>query len=952
MPSGGQGTGLANLLAPLAGEPKKPRRPHGAITIDRRPFPATLASAQGVLPAANRKDPLKPLPVITNKDLEKGLYTCIQRGLIPSITDVTPAFAPSMDFNPFAEAGHGSGRPGGYHPHLPTPYRDHVATSFPKGHPLGDGYVAPAHLKSPSKSPRADPSSPSPPKQKPKRKSAPASTTGSLDLEDEYEAVAATELIIVRGQMRDTTHVFMHFQTQHRHKWGPLISIIRALESLCEKYAIPLVIVDGPRLADLADVDLEEPSFEELMGCICNVEEVRSLMASPGQRFKLGAKGFTKAAMVVQSVARMFLQRIAYHELRKRHLASKTMASAWNIYQKHCQMRDTIKASIEARRQRWRGTMDKFVAEWAQLSAGPRVVVHLPSISHSQEQTQSMRHFDSLQNLQMAGRLCDLRDPNVTLIYVSPFPVAPSVVQYYMKILGSQGVVGAEDRVTFLHPQHSQSMPKNVPLTKSVLWCSPLLKVLKKLTEDKVAYLVPGVVGPDELILAATLMLPMLGPDPSNAKALATKSEVMKLLAEADVVVPIGASDLTEPNHTFTILATLITKFPRFPRWLLKIDHEVAGRGIAVLDLHRMKELQAVNWDTVDVAELKQRLIAELNEFGSKRFKTVNSMLHGSWSSYLKHFQQSGGIIQAVPGDIVSRPVVNLFIEPTGKVELQSIQEQVLSPQFCESGCCYPVTGFDEAPIWAAALAVAKKAFQRDVTGFCSVSFVVYREDEQMHLWAVDLDLHLRPNAAIHSLAKFVGRAPGATLDQATCQPYVYSGLIYHPGIAKIQHSTFFQLCRTKGISFNVQDRTGTLFHLVDSLLRACLGVLCVGQSLDGALGYFWSAVEFFQHQLDTTNVDDHQTNLPHVSAVCRTLNQKRLYALATKNKHKRRRRSPEKAPPKKDPCEGASVEPSVMAMPPEEGSKCAPGPSPPAEESGNGVPVSTDPARPAVEAL
>ena len=158
----------------------------------------------------------------------------------------------------------------------------------------------------------------------------------------------------------------------------------------------------------------------------------------------------------------------------------------------------------------------------------------------------------------------------------------------------------------------------------------------------------------------------------------------------------------------------------------------------------------------------------------------------------------------------------------------------------------------------------------------------------------VDLNLHQTNSASIHSLTNLVCKVSGGfgqTHNSLTLADrcYIYSGLIYHPGICAIQHTAFFQLCKTKGISFNVKERAGTLFHLVDTLSKGCLGLICVGQDAEEALSHFWAAVEFLQYQLDNTNVDDSQTNFHHVAAACRTLNQSRLLALANRNRRKQK---------------------------------------------------------------
>ena len=51
-------------------------------------------------------------------------------------------------------------------------------------------------------------------------------------------------------------------------------------------------------------------------------------------------------------------------------------------------------------------------------------------------------------------------------------------------------------------------------------------------------------------------------------------------------------------------------------------------------------------------------------------------------------------------------------------------------------------------------------------------------------------------------------------------QPRSYLSLeyVFHPNLAVMQYQAFFNLCRLKGVSFDLQESTGTVFSIVDSL--------------------------------------------------------------------------------------------------------------------------------------
>lgn len=47
---------------------------------------------------------------------------------------------------------------------------------------------------------------------------------------------------------------------------------------------------------------------------------------------------------------------------------------------------------------------------------------------------------------------------------------------------------------------------------------------------------------------------------------------------------------------------------------------------------------------------------------------------------------------------------------------------------------------------------------------------------------------------------------------------YVSFDFVFHPNLATLQYASFFNLCRLQGISFDLHERVGTAFVLVDSM--------------------------------------------------------------------------------------------------------------------------------------
>jgi len=103
----------------------------------------------------------------------------------------------------------------------------------------------------------------------------------------------------------------------------------------------------------------------------------------------------------------------------------------------------------------------------------------------------------------------------------------------------------------------------------------------------------------------------------------------------------------------------------------------------------------------------------------------------------------------------------------------------------------------------------------------------------------------------------------GPTAGQPQQRAYVMNEMLHHPQLAAIHHSAFFNLCRLKGVSFDLQERTGTIFNLMDSFVGGVLGIVTVGSSLLDALRKFADCLDFMQRQVGPA-ASSKPTNMTH----------------------------------------------------------------------------------------
>jgi hypothetical protein len=77
---------------------------------------------------------------------------------------------------------------------------------------------------------------------------------------------------------------------------------------------------------------------------------------------------------------------------------------------------------------------NELAQRWSSISTKRRVIVHIPSLGLPHRTRRTLNNLPIRENYQI-GRLCELDDPNVDIIYVSPMPVNEEFLQYYNKLV-------------------------------------------------------------------------------------------------------------------------------------------------------------------------------------------------------------------------------------------------------------------------------------------------------------------------------------------------------------------------------------------------------------------------------------------------------------------------------------------------------------------------------------
>lgn len=874
-----------------------------------------------VLPKANRVDPQLAPPPITEDDARKGILSLIERGLIPPAaqltldpspvkhkvitlhdpdnkTKITPVSEMATTLSILQYDTSGKFRDGeNTLENMPAVPSRSVATPETRtGSTRTFGSSISGSIRQ-SKMPatlRAF--------EMPLQPMPPPTTPASGDFKSLSHRFA-----IQHGKVRDAQPEFLAFKQHYCLTWGCIVTMLKHLEKMLTNYAVPVAFIHGDRLADLAvQFELEKaPGLPELLSVIVNREDVEAIVLKPGRRF-MGPNGSVVAATQIQSAWRRYRDRSQYLEYRRLKWAAGVIAISWIMHIKMAKMRHQLRETRTRQFENFKKRSKKFSASWDRIKKSKRVVIHIPSLGLNQKIRDSIHDFGMRQNTQMA-RLCDIQDPNVDVIFISPVPLSDETLQYYLKLLGLSSAVASgevddqcdmSDRYKILVPEAIKSFPTHRMSLSTILKYSPrTLKRIANLTRGRTAYMVTGIAHKDDLAVADFLDIPILCPEPELAGLYSTKSGNKRIFASASIETPPGEYDIYSLGQLYESLAQLVTENLSVKRWLFKLDDEFDGRGIAYCDV--TQHLKCFKWAQKEARRYGEKwskkwaqeaayikIHAEIPDILEAHASPCNKKIYPTWHEYLSHFLAQGGVIEACPpAESTTALTADMIIEPSGQVEVISTGDQIHAESELQCwGLSMPQASVEPAIINAMCKHIATACKSRGIIGYLSVVFITFIDPKTMGqtVWALDLRLHYSDSVAMFQLTRYVTNGQFNSADHtftitkpkaerktrrrrlagtdespepSMCRYCVMSTRLLHTNLAVVHYSVFFQMCRAHGIGYDIKEKQGTVFTLIDSFNRERLGMITVGDNLQGALATFARNLSVIHQEVSAPNM-------------------------------------------------------------------------------------------------
>jgi hypothetical protein len=181
-------------------------------------------------------------------------------------------------------------------------------------------------------------------------------------------------------------------------------------------------------------------------------------------------------------------------------------------------------------------------------------------------------------------------------------------------------------------------------------------------------------------------------------------------------------------------------RHPEDQVWLLKIDDERDGSGLAYEDLAKMKEVaDAVRYCKASMplgteADAAPAMLGSeasevrimLQKYLPKRVTLCCKRAYPDWAAWLQEASRVGAVLQAVPNSMLSQCSVHLSIEPDGNAYVTGTSEAVCHQPFVRAASWYPHTRGDWEVLHEVGARMGRVLAAKGLVGFASVDVVFF----------------------------------------------------------------------------------------------------------------------------------------------------------------------------------------------------------------------------------
>lgn len=595
-----------------------------------------------------------------------------------------------------------------------------------------------------------------------------------ITLMDKY---SLHNFMIYEGRALTETPEFQSFKRTYQYKWGAINHIIGQLEAFFQKYDVKLAIINGPRLFELSKLNMPELNQKDLYSMITNKDQIEVLIdIADNNRTENQVQ---RTILKVQTMMRGWIARVRFRKLQRAMAASILLQS---VIRKFLYRR----LALELLRQEEASSHTKFLTNrsrigewWKSRMHDPgedrtRLVIYIPSINIAEYLRLDCESFRAMQNAHISN-IFSLADPDLQLVYVTPFLMTNNDKVYQEKFLSLLGVSLLPKRLHFVTPERINFLPQHLSLA-SALWYSPgaLNKIRTFTKRYKSSVIVPTTVTWVEKRIATYLNISLLAPDAAIAETITSRSFMKTIFMESSVNIPLGSHDIYTQDDLFVALSRLISSNVGVGRWVIRLNHDWNNESTVVFDLERhslMLNLRAEQhnmaghggdnvgaWYTREVQlAVRKRVLQMLKKEFVTKSRLCRRDIYPDWEYYLRLMKQYGAVVEAEPLEKLGYVDGICFVDPTGDIHGCKGVEVHVNDQYQVENFLYPQGLTPRSALEGATIAISKNLYQRfNVVGYVTVQFMSFWDahDNIPRLWAIGLQLGMRStNGALGTLS-------------------------------------------------------------------------------------------------------------------------------------------------------------------------------------------------------
>lgn len=447
------------------------------------------------------------------------------------------------------------------------------------------------------------------------------------------------------------------------------------------------------------------------------------------------------------------------------------------------------------------------------LSMDPRELGKISGVHHYEERLLYM--------------LMLLRHPNTRVIFVTSQKIEPTVIDYYLHLLG--GIPSAHSRRRLMMLDCSDSSGR--PLSEKILRRPLLLERIRGYVGDPIqAHIVCFNSTWLERTLAVRLGIPLYANDP-ELNTLGTKSGCREVFRDAGILFPDGFENLRDQNDMADALVELAVLNPNIKRAVVKLNDGFSGEGNALFYYEGTEAFDAI--------EHKKKILAALPAL---QFEATFE----HWESFHEKYQEMGGVVEAfVEGERKESPSAQCRVNAAGYAVPISTHDQVLGGATGQVflGCTFPANITYRLDIQAAGMQVAEELAKRGVLGRFATDFVsVVQEDGSFKHYAIEVNLRkggtTHPFSTLRFLTDGSYNSDTGEFYAQNDQPksYFASDTLQSEYFKGLLPEDLIDIALYHDLHFHRNTERGTVFHLMGALSEfGKLGLLCIGDNLQQA---------------------------------------------------------------------------------------------------------------------